>query len=161
MLTVEEDALADRPSVAAEPRAQGPGALVYRELPVDEWNKITTVPQFAHGATPDPAAARVLVAQDQTTGNIVAYWFVFTAVHVEPVWIAEDYRHRPSVVRRLWSGVKRILTSINCDLAFCCVNYDAPWANASMAQRLGFRRLPTDLYFLKTRELEAGKTNGS
>lgn len=128
--------------------------LVYRELSIAEWAELKTMPPFNTKATPNPAAARVMVAQDVVTGRLVAYWFMLTVVHVEPVWIDPDYRHKPTLVRKLWEGTMRMLKSIDVSLAFCTVNYDAPRENASMAQRLGFKRLPTDLYLLELKEKE-------
>lgn len=131
-------------------------ALVYRELSIAEWNLLKTVPPFDVKATPNPSAARVIVAQDNETGKLVAYWFLVTIVHVEPVWIDPTYRHKPTLVRKLWESTFRMLKSIGVSKAFCTINYDAPRENASMAQRLGFKRLPTDLYLLEL-ELESEK----
>ncbi len=140
--------LSGEPQTGLDPRCS---QIVYRELSIDEWNLLKTVPPFDTKATPAPESARVIVAQDNESGELVAYWFVFTAIHVEPAWIAPSHRHRPTVVRKLWNAVRGLLNSLDCNLAFCSVNYDAPYMNASMAQRLGFKRLPTDLYFLNTK----------
>ncbi len=146
-------AVVERPvaSDLDDPRAP---QLVYRELSIAEWTALKTMPPFDVKATPNPAAARVMVAQDVFTGKLVAYWFVLTVVHVEPVWIDPSFRHKPTLVRKLWEGTMRMLRSIDVRLAFCTVNYDAPRENASMAQRLGFKRLPTDLYVLELEKKE-------
>lgn len=141
----------------AAARASTRSDLVYRELSVAEWNLLKTMPPFDVKATPNPSAARVIVAQDNETGKLVAYWFVVTIVHVEPAWIDPEYRHKPTLVRKLWESTRRLLDSIGVSRAFCTINYDAPRENASMAQRLGFKRLPTDLYLLELEEKEKEK----
>lgn len=95
---------------------------------------------------PPPETTRIIVAELDGPGTpIIAYWCVFTAIHVEPVWIHPDHRGRAGLVRALWRTIRGVL---NGQSAFACIfDADAP-RSAPLARKLGMEKLPGDLYFL-------------
>ena len=122
--------------------------VVIRELGPDEVHLLYTLPPFNVQGVPAFGHSRVVVAQDVESGQIVGYWFVFDAVHVEPLWVDPDHR-RGGVASRLWSKVMDILTESKVPGAFLMVDHDAVLPTATQAMRKGFKRLTGDLYYLR------------
>jgi hypothetical protein len=119
-----------------------------RELPPSEWPKLLEMPGPYHdaGIIPDPRHNRILVLEKE--GVIKAYWGVFTVVHVEPVYISEDCRHKISVVRPLWEAMRAMLVRLEVPGAVAIISdVDAP-INLPMAVKLGFEKVPGSLYYL-------------
>ncbi len=123
--------------------------VIIRELGPDEVHLLYTLPPFNVEGVPAFGHSRVIVGQDKETGAIVAYWFIFDAVHVEPVWIDFNFRKRPGLIRRLWGKVREVLEESKVPGAFAMVDNAAVMPNASQAVRLGFKRLPGELYYLR------------
>lgn len=86
---------------------------------------------------------------EDSTGQIVAYWCVFTTVHIEPMWIAEEHRGRVGLIRRLWGAVRGVLADMGVDVAFALIRPANP--AAEYAKRLGFARTAGDSYFVSMR----------
>ena len=82
-------------------------------------------------------------------GTIVAYWGIFTAIHIEPLWIHPDYRSRAGLVRRLWTEVTATLQAANVRTAFACIADVDAAKNVPLALRHGFTRIQGDLYFVR------------
>lgn len=120
-------------------------SLLVRWLPPEEWEKLDQIPVVQEFGRPSPDNARVLVAED-LEGKIQAYWFMFLAVHVEPMWFAEEYRNNPTTVRRMWGGVREAMMEHQIPIAFAVIADHDP---ANYASRLGFERLHGDLYFVR------------
>jgi len=123
--------------------------VVIRELGPDEMHVIGTLPPFNTEGIPAFGHTRVVVAQDKVSGAFVGYWFLFDAVHVEPVWIDPNYRKRPSLIRRLWGKVREILETGDVPGAWATIMHADTMPNAAQAVRLGFKRIPGDLYYLR------------
>lgn len=123
--------------------------VTIRELGPEEMHVLATLPPFNVEGIPAFGHTRIVVAQDVEGGNIVAYWFIFDAVHVEPLWVDPNYRKRPGMARRLWGRVREILEETKVPGAFAMVHDADAMPNASQAIRLGFKRLPGDLYYLR------------
>jgi hypothetical protein len=127
-----------------------PVGFAVRELPPEEWPRLLDLGDGLYaetGVLPVPAHNRILVIEDPT-GGIVAYWGLFTVVHVEPVWIAPAHRQRISVVRRLWEGMRDLLTQLKIPGAVAIIaDQDLP-TNLPMAVKLGFQHVPGTLMYL-------------
>lgn len=127
-----------------------PGYVV-RELPVEEWPRLLEMPgpYQEQGVLPNPQANRVLVIEQGDT--ILGYWGAFTLVHSEPVFIREEHRHRVSVVRALWEGMRDLLVAMKVPGCVAIIlDPDAP-INLPMATKLGFVKVPGSLYYLDLR----------
>lgn len=79
-------------------------------------------------------------------GQLVAYWMVFQAVHLEPLYIAAPYQKSAATARALVSGMRDLLRVEQIGLAFAVVE-DAE--NEGMAGRLGLQPVPGRLFFLQ------------
>jgi hypothetical protein len=95
-----------------------------------------------------PPHSRVIAAIDDD-GAIVAVVGVFTAVHLDPLWIREDHRQSPSILRRLWVATKRILAADG-------IRAVIGTSNTEIVDRLcawaGGRAVPGRLYVIPTEE---------
>lgn len=125
--------------------------VVVRVLPPEEYHLLQGVHLFAHLPLPDREHFIPVVVQEVKSSRIVGYWFVFDAVHVEPLWIDEEYRKRPGIARRLWKGVQAELERVGAPMAFACIADQDAAQNLPQATRLGFRRVPGGLYFIEVR----------
>lgn len=123
-----------------------------RELPPEEWAKVAHLEPFLTAGLPSPEHSRIIVAEQE--GVIVAFWGLFTAVHVEPLWIREDHRQRPGLVRRLWAAVVTTLRSAQVGTAFACIADADAARNIPLALRHGFARVPGDLYVVRVKETD-------
>jgi hypothetical protein len=132
-------------------------ALTVRELPASEFPRLASVEPFDRLGFPKPETSRVVVGEDQA-GRVVAYWCVFAAIHVEPVWIAPEHRARPGLIRSLWGKVREVLRASGERIAFCNIFDEGLPVKEAMAARLGFQKLPGSLYFITVqRDEPAGK----
>lgn len=136
----------------------GDEVVTIRELGTDDLVRLSAIPPFDTAGLPRLPNMRVVGAVREHDGMIVAYWMLFDAVHVEPLWIAADYQRKPALGRRLWEGVRKILCEVKVPRAFAMIHNDDAAMNMPMAMRLGFQRLPGDLYFLDTTKM---KGNGA
>lgn len=82
----------------------------------------------------------------EVDGRIVAYWPMFYALHLEPLWIAESQRRIPGVATRLLDLMTEALHAIGKPVAFAVIDPTTPVLK--MAERLGFDRVPGDLYYV-------------
>lgn len=122
--------------------------VTIRELPAAEWERLRLGVPILAGELPDPNKTAVMVIEE--AGEIVGWWFVFYAIHVEPMLIPPHLRKNPSVIRQLWGGVLNILDRAQANLAFAVIeDKDLPNGNADYAGRLGFQKLAGSLYFVR------------
>jgi hypothetical protein len=144
------------PAMSALPLPPGIAreALTVRELPSGEFPRLASVEPFDKLGFPKPETSRVVVGED-AAGRVVAYWCVFAAIHVEPVWIAPEHRSRPGLIRRLWEQVRSVLGASGEKIAFCNIFDEGLPVKEAMAARLGFQKLPGSLYFI-TVQRDAG-----
>lgn len=82
----------------------------------------------------------------EVDGRIVAYWPCFYALHLEPLWIAEDHRQHPAVVRHLLEAMQEALQIIGESVSFAII--DPSTDTLALAERLQFARVPGDLYYV-------------
>lgn len=93
--------------------------------------------------------AEMSIAVVEVDGVIVAYWVVWWALHMEPLWVHPDHRTSPSVIRNIVAQVQEIVVSTEAPSAFCVVE-DGETAGvvAQYADRLGFLKAPGQLYYV-------------
>ncbi len=122
---------------------------IIRELPPEEWSRLLAFQPFDTQGLPPTPTSRIMVAEVGGPGGaIVGYWGIFMAIHIEPLWIAPEYRKRPGVVRRMWRGIQSLLADLGADTAFACI-FEADAPNKPLAQKLGFVEAPGKLYFIR------------
>lgn len=136
------------------------GELTVRRLPADEWELLRQIPLFAPGRPlPDPKSNWVVVAQRQD-GSLAGFWFVFTALHAEPVWLADDCRQKPGILRRMWRGVSDILRGLDQPSAYAVIlDSDIPTGITNQALRMGFQQIPGKLYFVNVNDVDPPKSS--
>lgn len=103
--------------------------MTIRELPPEEFSRLADVPEL-RGL--EEQEVKVLVGEDD--GEIVAFWLIGLAVHLEPIWVREDKRNG-LVVGRLWKEMRRILDACGINSAFSTTGSDEV---AGYLERLGF-----------------------
>ena len=113
--------------------------LIYRELDPTEFDKIPA--EALDGELPIAGGIRIFAGLDKNSGKIMAIWCVLAVVHAEPVWLAKEVRHSPTVLRRLAEGMKGILRSMGQSKAVAIIPADAP-KTKRIAQWLGAKELP-------------------
>lgn len=107
-----------------------------RVLRPEEHDRLIGLGVFERVTTgPNPDTSNVVVAEDEN-GQIVGYWCMFNAVHLEPLWV--DPTHRKSGIgRRMWDGVLRVLENYGITHAFAMVDEEI---NVELAESIGFQR---------------------
>lgn len=128
-----------------------PDPIIIRELPPAEYERLRGVGLFEIFALPNMEHTIPIVGQNARTGEIEAYWLVFDAVHVEPLWIAEKHRKKAGFARRLWGAVQSALVARNVPIAFACIADNDAAQNLPQATRLGFKKIPGSLYFVEVK----------
>jgi hypothetical protein len=120
-----------------------------RVLPGEEYERLRVFPPFA-GGLPNPDFTRIIVAElGGPGGELVAVWSLIQAIHAEPMWVREDHRKRAGLIRRLWTSVWSELQAVGALMAFAIVADQDAAANVPLVLRLGFEKLPADLYMIR------------
>ena len=88
----------------------------------------------------------------EVDGTIIAYWPVFYALHLEPLWIAEEYRHNPAVARALLELTGEVVQLSGEQVSFAII--DESQGALPLAERIGFARVPGNLYYVTIPALE-------
>ena len=125
-----------------------PAAPIVRELPRAEFGKLAACDPFVPYAWKlEKIRARVIDAETAETGQIVACWAAFDAVHLDPLWIAAAYRRRPKLALQLLDAMRAVLAECGVSSALAII---ADPTVAAMAERLGFEPIPGQLYLLRS-----------
>lgn len=127
-----------------------------RELPAEEYPRLSTLSGplagiFTSGHLPSPDSTRFIIAEH--AGQIVAYWPIFNAVHMEPLWIDPAHRGDGVIGRALIEGAVEALKGAHVGYAFAIIGDQDQPANGQMAERLGFDKVPGTLYGLDLSEV--------
>lgn len=105
------------------------------------------LPQSA--GPPHPDHSIVVVAQrvnaDGAPGALAAFVILWDTVHVEPFWVAPEYRCHPGLLRRLWSTTEAVLRARGVPLAFSLIEPGSP-AAPLLARMRGWAELPGKLW---------------
>lgn len=81
-----------------------------RVLPYEEWPKLAGTPLGDVIGQLNPATTAILVVEDEQ-GAMLGCWAALTVLHAEGIWIAEPYRKRGSVMRRLIRRMQGLIRS--------------------------------------------------
>jgi hypothetical protein len=147
-----------QPRAAAAPAPGSAPPTRVRELPPGEWQALMELPEDVRPPTmPDPGSARVEVLEREDTGEIVGYWFVFVALHVEPLWIDEGFRNLVGVIRRMWNGMRDILLGLGAKTAYGIISDDALVTVTQQARRIGFMKVPGALHMIEVHAASTGE----
>ena len=83
--------------------------MTYRELKPEEFH---LAPRDVPGSEVyAPENSRILAAINED-GEVVATWTMFACVHIEPVWVREDYRKTTGILRGLARAMKKMLKDL-------------------------------------------------
>ncbi|HEY6415242.1 MAG TPA: hypothetical protein VIX41_03355 [Acidimicrobiales bacterium] len=133
-------------------------APTVRVLPPEEWARLSAYEPFRSGGLPDPTHWRVLVAE--VGPDLVGFVCLFDAVHLEPLWIAPEYRLRPRLFEQLltdlWSGARAILRDAEVQAVFAVVDDDHRPRGARFVEHLGFRPAQAQLFVVPVSDLRLG-----
>lgn len=103
----------------------------------------------------DPARlAEMTIAAVEVEGQIVAYWVLWKALHLEPLWIAPDHRKSPPIVAGIIDAMRAGAEASGEPAGFCVIEEPNLAVVAPYADRLGFVAAPGKLYYLV---LQGGK----
>jgi hypothetical protein len=94
-----------------------------------------------------------VVAVEDAQGTLLGYWPIWLAVHLEPLWVQPEARKNPAVIKALVMGMRAQLQAERITTAYATIAHEDLPTNLPMAARMGFERVPGDLFFVK---LEAG-----
>ncbi len=120
-----------------------------RVLGAEDWPKIVALGgPIPEQLTPERLAEVQLLGVWQDD-QLLAYWLVWQAVHLEPLWVGPAFRGNPAVIRALITGMRQVLQELEVDLAFALIEAENLATHQSMAERLGFRQVPGQTFFLE------------
>lgn len=119
--------------------------LTLRLLRAEEYPKLARVPGPFHGQQlAQTDSCRVAVAEQD--GVIIAYWVISLVVHLDPLFIADDFRHHPKLALGLLGLVVSVLQTLGATYAYAIIaNGDQP-ANGTLAEKMGLTPVPGTLY---------------
>ena len=129
-------------------RQPRPGEYTARVLPPEEWLHWSASGQLGPAPLPDPNFSLLIVVQDHT-GRIVASWQALNTVHLEGLFIAEDQRHKGSVVRMLLAGM---INALNQGRVPAVLTLAQETSIITLAQKFGFVIVPGTLLQLDLRK---------
>lgn len=141
-----------------------------RELPVEEWDRLRTIPPYDQMGVPqrwqDPDGTwqaagdwKILVIEN-SAGEIVMTSATQVQVHWEPWWTREDVRKNPVVVRLMLELGLTTLETFGIPYAFCTVADAQPEVRA-VVEHMGGIRAPGDLYLIDTEALATTLMKGT
>lgn len=110
--------------------------MTIRELPSEEFYKLEGH-KALKGLVPDPTTSKIIVAENEA-GEIVGFWFMVQVVHLEPIWIAPEYRSG-LIAGRMWKVMRVLLDSLRINVGFMFADRSDI---AEYIPRLGCRELP-------------------
>lgn len=118
-------------------------------LPTDQASRALEAggPLADLGAT-NETLAKMIVAVVEVDGRIVAYWVIWKALHVEPLWVEEAYRKHPAVIKGIVEAMQEGVVLTGEPSAFCVIEQENAEVVAQYATRLGFVPAPGSLYYL-------------
>jgi len=117
--------------------------VIYREL---EASELCRVPPEATAPYAIPREARVFAAINDE-GDVVAAWCLTAVAHAEPLWVREDHRNHPVLLRRLWKQLTHAARSAGVTHLASAIMDDRP-VTQKIAQWTGAQSLPAKFYVL-------------
>jgi hypothetical protein len=124
--------------------------IIRRTLAPDESQKAIDAGGPLHDLQLDATRlAEMSIAVVEEDGVILAYWVVWYALHMEPLWVHPDHRQRPAVIKHIMRQAQEIVIASEAPAAFCIVeDVEAGEVVAGYADRLGFMRAPGALFYV-------------
>ena len=114
--------------------------MLYRELREDEFGNVPAEALAGFSLSP---GQRVMAAFDGTA--IVGVWVTMYALHAEPVWVRADHRKHPTILKRMWEGVQKIVRDMGLGGVVAIAPDSVPELRR-MAEVFGFEPLPGAVY---------------
>ena len=107
--------------------------MEYRELTRDELGRVP-------GALEPLPQSMVGVGAVSDDGEVVAACGMYTVVQLDPLWVREDYRKSPVILKRLWESTRAFLAAKGVKSVFSGVldGYPGP-EHESVIERLSVR----------------------
>lgn len=118
--------------------------VVVRPLAPEEYSRLAGLPFTSVIGIPDPQLCSVLVAEN-SAGEIVGLWSAMPVVHLEGLWVREDYR-KTTVLGRLHRQMRVLLGQLG---VRSCFTYVEDPDVLIIALKAGFQRLRGDLLYLE------------
>ena len=85
--------------------------MVTRLLRADEWHRISETPlAFEVWRHLDPSSVQIIIVEDGDA--IIACWATMACRHVEGFWVRPDHQKRGGTLRRLFVGMRELLTGL-------------------------------------------------
>lgn len=84
----------------------------------------------------------------EVDGRIVGYWPAFYALHLEPLWITDEFRKHPGVAKALFTLMTETVEIMQEPVSFAILDPATGPETVQFAERLGFARVPGDLYYV-------------
>lgn len=137
-----------------------PAMYTKRELPVEEWDRLLTIPPYDHMGLPSTAGDWKILVVENADGEIVMASATQIQVHWEPWWTREDVRKNPVVVRLMLELGLTTLETFGIPYAFCTVADAQPEVRAAV-EHMGGIRAPGDLYLIDTEALATTLMKGT
>lgn len=88
------------------------------------------------------------VAVVEVDDRIVAYWVIWYALHVEPLWIQEEWRKHPGVVGGIVRQMQQVVEETGEPAVYCQIDQENADRVEPYATRLGFLEAPGKSYYL-------------
>ncbi len=123
--------------------------MTTRMLPPSEWGRLAGSELADVADVIAPASTSVLVVEDDA-GQIVGCWALVTILHAEGLWIHPDHRGRTGVARRLWAGMRRLVTDRG---VRAVVTASMNPVITHLLEHAGARPVPGTAYVLPFREM--------
>ena len=105
-------------------------------------------PLDEHPEVLDQLKTGVVAAVEDDEGRIVAYWPIWVGIHAEPLWVTQAAR-TPKVIRCLIQTLQQALAEEAIPTAFAVIGHGDLATSLPPALKLGFQRVPGDLYFVQ------------
>ena len=119
--------------------------MITRVLPPDEWSRLEGTEAGPLWTYLDPQRAEVLVVEED--GQIIGSWVLINMLHAECLWVAPAHRGRSAVLRRLFTGLVRVMTGGGIPTVWTA---SASPAVTAMLDHLGAQKIPGDHYAMRT-----------
>lgn len=105
--------------------------------------------------------SQVVVLESDDGSTILAYWPIWVAVHLEPLWLDESVRKNPAAGKQLVEAMRQQLQANRITTAFAIIGFDDVMTHVPLAARLGFKRMAGDLFFVALEDAHDGSSSST
>jgi hypothetical protein len=117
-------------------------------------------PLAEHPEVLEHLKAGTVAAIEDETGRIVAYWPLWVGIHAEPLWVTEAAR-TPKVIRLLIQTLQQAMAEEGIPTVFAVIGHGDLATSLPPALKLGFERVPGDLFFVRAEGFGHGGSGSS